>query len=279
MITILVVDQSLDCEGNLRSLWADLPADQFHVEWGLGYRAILEGFRRDTADVCVIDSSAGNGLRVLSQARSTGSTMPILMVTSNDASEVIEAMRSGASGCLLRSELTRASIERSICCGVEQARSATLQSERARRYLALFDNADEIIYTHDLNNNLTSMNEAGLQLLGYSLPELSRLKVSSIVDTASQALVSRTIDLLLDAQTRTLNKVRLAAKSGQSFAVEMNAHPIYRQGKPVEIQVIARPIDQRRSLHADRLATANYPLVAARPYRLPASWPAEIRAV
>lgn len=258
MITILLLNHSLECGDNLRGLWADLPADQFEVEWGSGYRAILEGFRRNTADVCVIDSGTGNGLRLLCQARSTGSTMPILVVTSNDANEVIEAMRSGATGCLVRDRLTLASIERSICCVVEQARSAVLQSERARRYLALFDNSEEIIYTHDLNNNLTSMNQAGLHLLGYSLPELSGLKVSSIVDAASQALVSSTINLLLDAQMRTFNQVRLATKSGKSLTVEMNAHPIYRHGKPVEIQVMAKLISEPGMLNASVFTDSIY---------------------
>ena len=273
MITILLVDHSFECEGNLRSVWADLPADQFEVEWGTGYRAVLEGFRRNTADVCVIDSCTGNGLRLLSQARSTGSTMPILIVTNDDANEVIEAIRSGATGCLVRNQLTPASIERSICCVVEQARSAALQAERARRYLALFDNADEIIYTHDLNNNLTSMNQAGLNLLGYSLPELSQLKVSSIVDADSQARVSGTINLLLDAQTRMTNEVRLAAKSGKSFAVEMKAHPIYRQGKPVEVQVLARIISQPRMPNATTSHDSIYRSRPSSSYQpQPATW-------
>ena len=250
MITILLIDHSLEDKGDVRSLFSALPADQFQVEWGIGYRAILQGFRRKTADVCVIDSCAGNGLKLLSQARSTGSTMPILLVTANDANEVIGAMRGGATGCLVRNELTPASIERAICCAVEQARTAALQSERARRYLALFENAVEIIYTHDLNNNLTSMNQAGLELLGYSLADLSKLKVSAIVDAASQPLVSSTMDLLLDSQMRTVNEVRLAAKSGKSFAVEMNAHPIYQQGKPIEVQVLARIIPKPRALNS-----------------------------
>jgi len=211
-------------------------------------------------------------LKLLAQALSVGMSVPIVMVTADDANEVVAAIHNGAADCLVREQLTPTSIQRSLCCVVEQWRSTALQSERARRYLGLLDNADEIIYTHDLNNNLTSMNEAGLHLLGYSLPELSGLKVSSIVDMASQPLVSSTIELLLDAQMRTVNEVRLAAKSGESFAVEMNAHPIYHQGKPVEVQVMARIVAEPRALYAN---TSHDFIYRSRPtsYRLqPQTW-------
>lgn len=248
MITILLIDHSLECERSVRGLLSALPADQFQVRRCSGYHAILEGFRSQTADVCVIDSYAGNGLKLLAQARSVGVSAPIVLVTANDASEVVAAIRNGAADCLVRDQLTSATIERSVCCVVEQARSAALQAERERRYLALFDSLEEIIYTQDLEGHITSMNPAGLCVLGYSQPELLGMEVSSIVAAASKPLVSRTMSLLLDAQTRTMNEVRLATKSGKSLAVKMNAHPIYQQGKLVEVQVLARLIAEPRAL-------------------------------
>lgn len=249
MITILLVDQSLDCDRSVRSLLSALPADQFQVEVCSGYQAILEGFRSETADICIIDSGTGNGLKLLAQARGVGLSAPIVLVTANDASEVIAGMRNGAADCLVRDQLTTASIERSICCVIEQAHSAALQAERERRYLALFDSLEEIIYTHDLKGQITSMNSAGLRLLGYSQPEILGMEVSAIVAAASKPLVSHTMNLMLDAQTRTMNEVRLVTKSGKSLAVRMNAHPIYQQGEPIEVQVLARLIAEPRALY------------------------------
>jgi PAS domain S-box-containing protein len=277
MITILLIDDSLQCPRSIRSLLADSPINQFQVNYATGYRTILEGFRKQTSDICVIDSTDGNGLKLLGQARSMSPSMPIVLVTANDGSEVVTAIRNGAADCLVRDQLTPASIERTLCCVVEQSRSAALQSEREQRYLALLDNVDEIIYTHDLDNNITSMNAPGLRLLGYSLPEILRLKVSAIVDAASQPLVSNTIDLLLDAQTRTVNKVRLATKSGGSLAIEMNAHPIYQQGKPVEVQVLARLIGWPLPFHTSKPLA--HPSRSTNSYRPNfQAWPAEARA-
>ncbi|HBB86552.1 MAG TPA: hypothetical protein DC047_02930 [Blastocatellia bacterium] len=245
MITILLIDHSLDHERSLRNLLSALPADQFQVNACSGYHAILEEFRSQTADICVIDSGTGNGLKLLAQARSVGLTAPIVLVTGNDASEVVAGIRNGAADCLVRDRLTRASIERSICCVVEQAHSAALQAERERRYLALFDSLEEIIYTHDLSGHITSMNPAGLCLLGYSQPEILGMEVSAIVAAVSKPLISRSTNLMLDAQTRTMNEVRLVTKSGKSLPVKMNAHPIYQHGEPIEVQVLARVIEPR----------------------------------
>ncbi|HZE64672.1 MAG TPA: PAS domain S-box protein [Pyrinomonadaceae bacterium] len=279
MITILLVDHALECERSVHSLLLALPLDQFQIERGTGYRTILEGFRSQTADVCVIDSYAGNELKLLAQARSVGLSMPIIVVTANDASEVVTAIRNGAADCLVRDQVTPAIIERSLCCVVEQSRSAALQSARERRYLALFDNLDEIVYTHNLDSHITSMNAAGLHLLGYSLPEILGLKVSAIVETASQPLVSSTTDLLLDAQTRTRSEVRLATKSGQSLTVEMNAHPIYQHGKPVEVQVCARIIARPLMLPAEKSNNSIHSFSAQMPHRFqPEIWPTTVRA-
>ncbi|MEO7971546.1 MAG: PAS domain S-box protein [bacterium] len=270
MITILLVDHALDYERSVRSLLSELPAAQFQVNPCSGYHTILEGFRSHTVDVCVIDSGTGNGLKLLAQARSMGLSAPIVLVTANDASEVVAAIRNGAADCLVRDQLTTANLERSICCVVEQAHSAALQAERERRYLALFDSLEEIIYTHDLNGHITSMNHAGLSLLGYSQPEILGTEVSAIVAAASKPLISRHLNLILDAQARMMDEVHLTTKSGETLAVKMNTHPIYQQGEPVEVQVLARVIAEPRVLHANRPGDSRYSSHTATSYRQPA---------
>lgn len=279
MITILLVDHSLGCEPSVRSLLSALPPDQFQVNCCSGYHAILEGFRSQTADICVIDSFVGNGSKLLAQARSVGLSVPIVVVTANQASEVMTAIQNGAADCLVRDQVTPASIERSLCCAVEQARSAALQSERERRYLALFDSLEDIIYTHDLDGHITSMNRAGLLLLGYSLPQILGMDVSAIVAAASQPLVSRTLNLLLDAQTRTTIKMSLSTKAGESLTVEMNAHPVYEQGETIEVQVLARPLERPATFHGKRTLDSVYSSAPPTSFQLqPETWSPEARS-
>jgi PAS domain S-box-containing protein len=238
MISILLVDHALENPRSIRELLSVSGSD-FKLTCVNGYREIRDGFRSKTYDVCLIDSALDNGLKLFAQARSLGSTAPIVMVTSNDAAEAIRAIQSGVADCLIRDELSTAGIEHSLCCVVEQARNISLQNQRERRYLALLDNVNEIVFTHDLKGNFTSMNCTGEQLTGYSQAEILAMNVWQLVDPEYQVLVEEMIARTLDAQTQMGDEVELLTKYGSNLRVEINTHPINHNGRTIEIQVIA----------------------------------------
>lgn len=238
MISILLVDHALENPRSIRKLLS-VSGNEFKLTCVNSYREILEGFRSKTYDVCLIDSAVGNGLKLSAQARSLGFTAPIVMVTSNDAHDAIRAVRNGVADCLIRDDLSAAGIEHSLCCVVEQARSISLQGQRERRYLALLDNANEIVYTQDLKGNFTSINRTGEQVIGYTQSEILEMNVWQLVAPEYQALVRKMIARTLDAQTQMGEEVALVTKSGRNLMVEINTHPINHDGRTVEIQGIA----------------------------------------
>src|SRR3981081_3903922 len=105
MIRIFLVDHALEELRSIRNLLRGSLTSDFSLKSAATYREILEGFRSKEYDVCLIDSAAGNGPRLFAQARSLGCTLPIVLVTSNDAGEVVGTLRSGVADCLIRSEL------------------------------------------------------------------------------------------------------------------------------------------------------------------------------
>lgn len=238
MISVLIVDQALENPRSICKLLSSSRND-FTLNYASSYREILEGFRGKAYDVCLIDSSLDNGLKLLAQARSLGCTAPIVIVTSNDARETIRAIRNGVADCLVRNDLSAAGIEHSVCCVVEQARSISLQNQRERRYLALLDNANEIVYTHDLKGNFTSINHTGEQLIGYSQSEILEMNVWQLVAPEYRVLVEKMIAGTLDAQTQMGDEIELVTKDGCNLMVEINTHPINHDGKTIEIQGIA----------------------------------------
>jgi PAS domain S-box-containing protein len=239
MIRIFLVDHALEHPRSLRNLLRTSLTSDFRVNCAVTYREILDGFHSREYDVCLIDSAAGNGPKLFAQARSLGCVAPIILVTSNDAGEAIGVLRNGVADCLIRDELTTAQIERSICSVVEQARGTSLQLERQRRYLGLLDNANEIIYTHNLDGNFTSMNRTGEQLLGFSHGEILNLNISQIVAAEYRGRFAKLLERTLDAQTQTFEELELMTKDGYHFRFEVGTHPIYHQGKPIEIQGVA----------------------------------------
>jgi PAS domain S-box-containing protein len=238
MISILLIDHAIEPDRRVRELLAAPRANNFKVDRVVNYREILKGFRSKAYDVCLIDSGFGNGLKLFALGRGMGCTAPVVLVTTNHAAEVLEAIRSGVADCLIRDELDASRIERAICYVVEQAQGATLQIERERRYLALLDNADAIIYTHDLKGKVTSINRAGERLIGYSEREILGAPVSQLVEPAYRARVQNMIERTLDAQVQIVERVEFLTKEGHNLTAAVGVHPIYREGKAIEIQVI-----------------------------------------
>lgn len=235
MISVLLIDAAPENPCRIRTLLSS-NGNNFNLNYAGSYREILNGFRSKSYDVCVIDSEMDTGLKLFAQARSLGWTAPIVLIASNDAGETLGAIRSGVADCLIRDQLSIAGIEHSLCCVVEQARSLTLMKERERRYLALLDNANQIVYTHDLNGAFLSINRAGELLIGYSQAEILGMNIWQILAPEYRLLMENMIARTLDAQAQTRNEVMLVTKFGGHLLVQINTHPINHNGQTVEVQ-------------------------------------------
>ncbi len=238
MISVLLVDPASENPHVIRKLLASA-GNNFKLNCATSYRGILDGFRSNAYDVCLIDADMETSLKLVTQARSLGWTAPIVMTASNVAGEAIRAIRSGVADCLIRGQLSGAGLEHSLCWVVEQARNMALLKERERRYLALLDNANQVVYTHDLNGALLSVNRAGERLLGYPLAQLLGMNICQLVAPEHQELMKSLIAHTLDAQTQISAEVKMITEDGRALLVKINTHPINHDGQSIEVQGIA----------------------------------------
>lgn len=247
MIKVLVIDHAAGSRRGIRTVMQEKCIPGFTVKFVSCYRDIIEAFRANACDVCLIDSASGNGLRLFVQARSLGYDAPVILVTSTDAHEAINAIGSGASDCLIRDELTGANIERMICSVVELDRELNQQNERARRYLALVDNADEIIFTHDLEGNCTSMNSTGERMIGWSQQQLLGQHVSEFVSPDHRGVAQKIVKRTLDSRLQTRCQIEIVSREGKTVLVEARLHLVYLHGKAVEVQWAVKPLNSEQS--------------------------------
>ena len=242
MIKVLVIDHAAGSRRGIRTVMHEDCNPALTFKFISCYRDIIEAFRSDAYDVCLIDSASGNGPRLFAQGRSLGYTAPVILVTSNDAREAINAIGSGASDCLIRDELTAAVVERMICSVVELDRESNQLDERARRYLALIDNTDEIIFTHDLQGRCTSMNSTGEQLIGCSQQEWLGQHVSEFVSPDHREAAQEIVKSVLDSRRQTRCKIEVVSRQGRCVLVEARLHLVYLHGEAVEVQWAAKPL-------------------------------------
>ena len=133
----------------------------------------------------------------------------------------------------------------------ERRRIETMLRESEERYHELFENANDIVYTHDREGNLTSLNKAGQRSSGFTLEEALKQNVLSIVAARYQPLAREMVDRKMAGADSTVYEVAFVAKDGREVPVEVSTRVIHRDGVPVGIQGIARDITERLTAEAE----------------------------
>jgi two-component system, cell cycle sensor histidine kinase and response regulator CckA len=135
----------------------------------------------------------------------------------------------------------------------KQAEQALRESEE--RYRELFENANDMVYTLDLDGRLTAVNRAGEAITGFGRDELLGRALAELI--APEHLDEVAPAFLVDAlggDTATY-ECSIVAKDGRRVPVEVATRLILEHGRPVGLQGVARDVSERRELE-DRLRQA-----------------------
>ena len=130
--------------------------------------------------------------------------------------------------------------------GFRDAHAALRESEE--RYRELFENANDIVFSADMDGRLTSINRAGEVLTGYSRDEALTLNLGSIVAPEDADILRRLANLSKGAleDGRTRHKLEIVARDGRRIPLEVSSRVVCNHGEPVGIQGIARDITDRK---------------------------------
>ncbi|MBA2735824.1 MAG: PAS domain S-box protein [Pyrinomonadaceae bacterium] len=130
----------------------------------------------------------------------------------------------------------------------KRKRAGELLKSSEEQYRDLFENANDLIYTHDLQGNFTSLNCAGELITGYSREESLKMNISKVVAP----------DFLETARKMTARKVsgvipstyelEIIAKNGRRVSLELSTRIIFQNGVPVGVQGIGRDITERKKV-------------------------------
>jgi len=147
----------------------------------------------------------------------------------------------------------RETTERRRC---EEARRATEE-----KYRELFENPTDMVYTHDLEGRLTSVNKAAERITGYSVDEALRMKFTDLVAPDFLPSAHDIIRRQIAGDSPATFELDIIAKSGHRIALEISTRPIFRNGLPFAIQGLARDISERKKTE-EALHLANQKLEA-----------------
>ena len=225
--------------------------------------AMRAALAEDAFDLVVSDYNLPgfDGLEALRLLQRSGHDVPFIVVSGQITQDrAIELMRAGANDFIMKNDLSRllAVVDREL-------REASHRRERRRaeealraselRYRELFENANDIVFTLDLEGRFTSLNRAGETISGYTRDEAADLRLTDIVASdGAEALRSRLAARGADAEASTFDAI-LIGKDGRRAPLEIAWRPILRDGAVVGFEGIARDLTERRRLE-DQLRQA-----------------------
>jgi PAS domain S-box-containing protein len=134
-----------------------------------------------------------------------------------------------------------------------------LEDEAAleERYRELFENATDMLYTHDRDGRITSINQTGERLLQRSRRDLVGRNILEFVALEHRASARQWLGRLLQGAAMSDMEWDVIAASGDRIKLEISARLIEQDGRLLEVEGIARDITERKRLEREILEISN----------------------
>ncbi len=125
--------------------------------------------------------------------------------------------------------------------------------ESEAKYRDLFDHSADIVYTHDMDGNYTSVNEAATKVLGFEKEEFIGKNFRSIVDPEFLPATEAFFDMKRrgEADKTGPYEVSVHAKDGRKVWFEVKTRTMFRDGKAVGVHGSARDITEKKRLQEE----------------------------
>lgn len=128
----------------------------------------------------------------------------------------------------------------------ERKAAETALKKSEENYRDLFENANDLIYTHDLQGNFTSLNRAGEIITGYSRDEAVKMNISQVVAPEYFETAKQMTKRKIEGEKPAAYELQIVAKDGRRVSLELSTRLILQDNQPIGVQGIGRDITKRK---------------------------------
>ena len=126
----------------------------------------------------------------------------------------------------------------------------------------LIENANDLIYTGDLQENFTSLNKVGEIITGYTQAEFCKMKFADVVAPEHLENARQKFAQKITSHIPTAYELEIITKSGQHIALALSNRVIFKAGEAIGVQGIGRDItDHKLAEKTLRESEARYRVV------------------
>ncbi len=118
--------------------------------------------------------------------------------------------------------------------------------ESEERFRNLFENANDLIYVHDLRGNYLSVNQTAERVIGYTRDEALKMNMRAIIAPSHYRRAAKMMKEKIEGEKQTVYEIDCVTKDGTQITLEVNSSLIMQNGEPVAVQGIARDVTERK---------------------------------
>ncbi|HXN48649.1 MAG TPA: PAS domain S-box protein [Bryobacteraceae bacterium] len=133
-----------------------------------------------------------------------------------------------------------------VADNTERRQAEARLSESERRYRDLFENANDIVLSLDLEGRFTAVNKTAQQVSGYSRDEMLALKMTDLVAPEDVGRMREIVSGMLAGVPSGQYDLKAVAKDGRRLELEITSRLIFENGRPLGFQSIARDVTGRK---------------------------------
>lgn len=258
-IRILIIDDDEDDFFITSEYLRQIDEYQLTIDWCYKFSDAVDIVKERNYDLYFVDYRLGakTGLDFLKEAVRFGCEEPIVLLTGKGNKEIdIEAMQTGATDYLIKTDLNVDKLERCIRYSLE--RTTYLKALRAneRKYRSIFELSKDAVFIANKSLVFIDSNAATSDLLGYKNDELKNLSVYEVI---TEAVDKKLLETLLDEEGEVSDlEIELLTKNGEkkicifslTAPMDTTGH-IYYQGLLHDITNIRKA--EKANLMAEKL--------------------------
>lgn len=128
----------------------------------------------------------------------------------------------------------------------ERKKTEEALRESEERYRDLFENANDIVFTHNFGGRFLSVNRVTESVTGYTREELLSLNVATLLAPEYHRVAAEYLKKIYEGEEVRPYEIEIIAKDGKRIPLEVSERILYKDGRPVLVQGIARDIRERK---------------------------------
>jgi two-component system cell cycle sensor histidine kinase/response regulator CckA len=248
---ILVMENDSSSTQNICGLLENKRNSPFQIVLAKSGQGVVPSLVFESVDALLLDmhSLNGAGLARVRALHSQFNFLPILaLVPASDNALGHRVLEVGAAEYLVKETLSSELLQKALKYAIERTRAEAAARQSEERFHELLENTKDILFTLDLEGNVTLLNKSAEDVMGWSRSETRQINIKNLVAPEHLNLCSQMMQRIVNEEPLQHFEISMLRKDGRKVLLQVSARLICSNGRKEGVQGIARDVTERRHL-------------------------------